>query len=150
MLPVCAPVGSAAEGTNVTLTLHVLPAATAVVHPVAVNSGLLLDRVIGIAAVVLFFTVKFLAALVLPCATEPNVIEVLETVTGVAPVPLRAAVSGLPTPVYATERLPVCAPVVVGLKVTLIEQVEFAATEAHVFVSAKGAAAEIVSAAAAV
>jgi hypothetical protein len=41
--------------------------------------------------------------------------------------------------------------VVVGLKVTLIEQVELAATEApHVFVSAKGAAVEIVSAAAAV
>ena len=151
MLPVCAPVGSAADGTNATVTLQVLPAATAVVHPVAVNSGLLLVRLIGIAAVVLFFTVKVLVALVLPCAVEPNVIEVLETVTGVTPVPLRAAVSGLPTPVNATERLPVSAPVVVGLKVTLIEQVELAATEApHVFVSTKGAAVEMVSAAAAV
>lgn len=151
MLPVCAPVGSAADGTNVTLTLHVLPAAIAVVHAVAVNSELVLEMVTAMAAVVLFCTVNFLVLLVLPCAIEPNVIEVLETVTGVTPVPLRLVVTGLPTPVFATERLPVCAPVAVGLKVTLIEQDEFAATEApQVLVSANGAAVEIVSGAAAV
>ncbi len=121
------------------------------VHAVAVNSVLLLEIVTAIATVVLFFTVKFLVALAFPCAMEPNVIEVLETVTGVTPVPLRLLVAGLPTPVYATERLPVCAPVVVGLKVTLIEQDEFAATEApQVLVSANGAAVEMVRGAAAV
>ncbi len=65
---------------------------------------------------------------------------------GVTPVPVRLAVNGLPSPVYETERLPVCAPVVVGLKVTLTLHVEFAAIEVpHAFASAKGAAVEMLS-----
>lgn len=86
------------------------------------------------------------AALAVPSPTEPKLIEALDSVIGVTPVPVRVAVNGLPSPVYETERLPVCAPVVVGLKVTLTLHVEFAAIEVpHAFVSAKGAAVEMLS-----
>jgi hypothetical protein len=46
--------------------------------------------------------------------------------------------------------LPVCAPAVVGLKVALMVQVEVAATDEQLFVSAKGAEVETVNAAAVV
>ena len=91
------------------------------------------------------------AALLVPSPTEPKLIEAVDSVIGVTPVPLSVVVNGLPRPVYATERLPVCAPVVVGLKVTLTVQVALAARELpHAFVSAKGAAVEMLSPAIAV
>ena len=112
---------------------------------------MLLEKLIdGCTAVVLLCNVKVLAALVAPWATEPNAREAGVMVMGVTPVPVRVAVWVVPTPLGVTERLPVCAPTTVGLKVTLIVQVEFAATEVQVVVSAKGAAVEIVSGTAAV
>ena len=144
MLPLWEPV-SVAVGAKVTLTVHELSAATEV-HPVGSNSGLLLETVIDIAAVVLFFTVKVLAALVVPWATEPKAREAGVSVIGATPVPVRVAVCGLPRPVYATVMLPVCALAAVGVKVALTVHVDFAAKEApQVFVSANGAAVEIVS-----
>jgi hypothetical protein len=99
----------------------------------------------------LFFTVIVDTALLVPSPTEPKLIEAVDSVIGVTPVPLRVVVNGLPRPVYATERVPVCAPVVVGPKVTLTVQVELAAKELpHAFVSAKGAAVEMLSPAIAV
>jgi hypothetical protein len=146
MLPLWEPV-SVAVGAKVTLTVHELSAATEV-HPVASNSGLLLETVIDIAADVLFFTVKVLAALVVPWATEPKAREAGVSVIGLTPVPVRVAVKGLSVPVAEeTVRLPVCASPAVGLKVTLIVQVDFAATDAQLSVSAKGAAVETVNAA---
>jgi hypothetical protein len=128
MLPVCAPV-AVAVGAKVTLRVQVEPAATEV-HPVAANSGLLLETVTGSAAVVLFLSVKVLAALVVPWATEPKLREVGVMVIGATPVPVRAMVKGLPAPLYITVMLPVCAPIAVGVKVTLILHVPLAATEA--------------------
>jgi len=85
-------------GAKVTLTLQEAPAATDA-HPVAANSGLVLETVIVIAPVVLFFTVKVLAALVVPWSTEPKAREVGVMVIGKTPVPVRVAVWGLPVPV---------------------------------------------------
>jgi hypothetical protein len=64
MLPLCAPV-AVTVGAKVTLSVHEAPAATEV-HPLTANSGLVLETVIVIAPVVLFFTVKVLAALMAP------------------------------------------------------------------------------------
>jgi hypothetical protein len=61
-------------------------------------------------------------------------------VIGKTPVPVRVAVKGLPSPEYMTVIVPVCAPAVVGLKVALIVQVEFAATDAQLLVCANGVA----------
>jgi hypothetical protein len=97
MVPVCRPV-AVAVGVKVTLTLQEAPAATDA-HPVAANSVLVLVMVSAIAAVVLLVTENLLVLLVLPCAMEPNVMEVVESVIGKAPVPVRVAVCGLPVPV---------------------------------------------------
>jgi hypothetical protein len=98
MLPVWEPVAVAA-GAKVTLRVHDAPAAKEVPHPVATNSGLLLEMLSGIAAVVLFFTVKVRAVLVVPWVTEPNARDAGVMVIGVTPVPVRVAVRGLPVPV---------------------------------------------------
>jgi hypothetical protein len=97
MVPVCVPVAAVAEGVKVTLTLQEAPAATDA-HPVAANSVLVLVMVSAIAAVVLLVTENLLV-LVLPCAVLPNVMEVVESVIGRAPVPVRVTVCGLPVPV---------------------------------------------------
>ena len=82
-----------------TLSVHDAPAAKEVPHPVAANSALLLVRATDIVAVVLFFTVKVLAALVVPCVTFPNARAVGVMVIGVTPVPVRVDVWGVPVPV---------------------------------------------------
>jgi hypothetical protein len=122
------------------------------VHPVAGNSVFVLVTVSGIAVVVLFLTVKVFAALIVPCVTLPNAREVGVMVIGETPVPLKAAVTGLPVPVKATVRLPVWAAAAVGAKVAVMVQVEEAATEVPQVppVTAKGAAVVIVRATAAV
>jgi hypothetical protein len=88
-----------AAGVKVVLSVHEAPAAKEVPHPVSANSGLLLETVIGIAAVVLFFTVRSWAGLVVPKFTEPNAAEAGKMVIGATPVPVTAADAGLPTPV---------------------------------------------------
>ena len=75
-----------------TLRVHEAPAAKEAAQPVSTNSALLLDTVIGIVAVVLFLTVRVLAALVVPCVTEPNELDEGPIVMGVTPVPVRVAV----------------------------------------------------------
>jgi hypothetical protein len=97
MLPVCGPV-AVAVGVKVTLTVQEAPAPSEAPHPVSANSGLLLETVIGIVPVVLFFAEKVWAALVAPWTTEPNAREAGETVIGVTPVPVTVAVCGLPIP----------------------------------------------------
>src|SRR5271168_4077165 len=98
MFPVCRPV-NVAVGVKVTLSVHDAPAAKEVPHPVAANSALLLVRATDIVAVVLFFTVKVLAALVTPSTTLPNAREAGVMVIGVTPVPVRVEALGLPVPV---------------------------------------------------
>ena len=136
------------------MALRVQEAAAAkeVVHPVAANSVLLLVTVSGMAVVVLFLTVKVLAALVVPCVTLPNAREAGVMVIGETPVPVKLSVTGLPVPAKATVMLPVWAAAAVGTKVAVMVQVEEAGTEAPQVppVTAKGAAVEIVSATAAV
>jgi hypothetical protein len=151
MVPVWAPV-AVSVGAKVALRVQEAAAAKEVVHPVAANSVLLLVTVSGMAAVVLFLTVKVLAALVVPCVTEPNAREVGVTVIGETPVPDKLSVRGLPVPAKATVMLPVWAAAAVGAKVAVMVQVEEASTEAPQVppVTAKGAAVEMVSATAAV
>jgi hypothetical protein len=97
MLPLWAPV-AVRVGAKVTLRVHEALAAKEALHPVSANSELLPETVIGTAAVELFCTVKVLAALVVPCATEPKAREVGVMLIGKTPVPVRVAVWGLPVP----------------------------------------------------
>jgi hypothetical protein len=151
MVPVCAPV-AVAVGAKVALRVQEAAPAKEVVHPVSGNSVLLLVTVSGSAAVVLFLTVKVLAALIVPCVTEPNARDTGVMVIGETPVPLKASVTGLPVPAKATVRLPVWAVAAVGAKVAVMVQVEEAGTEAPQVppATAKGAAVVIVRATAAV
>jgi len=80
----------------VTLSVQDAPAVSGVPHPVYANSGLLLENVIDIGAVVLFFTVKVLAVAMVPWVTEPNAREAGVMVIGVTPVPVRVVIAGLP------------------------------------------------------
>ena len=139
-------------GAKVALRVQEAAAAKEVVHPVAANSVLLLVTVSGMAVVVLFLTVKVLAALVVPCVTLPNAREAGVMVIGETPVPVKLSVRGLPVPAKATEMLPVWAAATVGVKVALMVQVEEAGTEAPQVppATAKGAAVEMVRATAAV
>jgi hypothetical protein len=98
MFPVCALV-AVAVGAKVTLRVHEALAAKEALHPVSANSVLLLETVIGTAAVVLFCTVNVLAALVVPWVTEPNACEAGVMVIGATPVPVNVSVWGLPVPV---------------------------------------------------
>jgi hypothetical protein len=135
-------------GAKVALRVQEAAAAKEVVHPVAANSVLLLVTVSGMAVVVLFLTVKVLAALVVPCVTLPNAREAGVMVIGETPVPVKLSVRGLPVPAKATEMLPVWAAATVGVKVALMVQVEEAPQVPPA--TAKGAAVEMVRATAAV
>ena len=98
MFPLCTP-DAVAAGVKVTLSVHEPPAAKGLAHPVSANSVLLLDMVMGIAAVVLFFTVSVWAGLVVPRLTLPKAAEAGVMVIGATPVPVTEADAGLPTPV---------------------------------------------------
>ena len=77
----------------------------------------------------LFVTVKVLGALVAPMAALPNARDAGLMVTGAAPVPVRLLVC---VPAESTTvSVPVREPVAVGAKLTLMEQVPFAAREAQ-------------------
>ena len=92
MLPVCAPV---AVGANVTPTVHVPPPANELVQVLVaiLNSALLLVTLSPeIAVVPAFRTVKVVAALVVPTATEPNPCVAGVSVIGTVPVPVKLAV----------------------------------------------------------
>jgi hypothetical protein len=99
MLPVCAPV---AVGLKVTPTVHVAAPASELVQVLvaSLKTALLLVTLSPeIAVVPAFVTVKVVAAVVVPTATEPNPWVVGVTVIGATPVPVTVADTGLPTPV---------------------------------------------------
>jgi hypothetical protein len=88
-----------------------------------------------------------LGSLLKPSITEPKDREAGVMETGTTPVPVRLEFSVFPTPAE-TERVPVCAPAVVGSSETAIVQDELPATEApHVppLTWAKGPVRETVS-----
>jgi hypothetical protein len=141
MLPVCAPV---AVGLNVTPTVHVAAPANELVQVVVagLNSALLLATLSPeIAIVPAFFTVKVVAALVVPTATEPNPWLAGESVIGAVPVPVKLAVC-VPA-LSTTVRVPVRAPVALGVKVPVMAQLAAAATEAQVLVAVKSPLADM-------
>jgi hypothetical protein len=132
MLPVCAPV---AVGLNVTPTVHDAAPANELVQVVVagLNSALLLATLSPEMAIVpAFFTVKVVAAVVLPTATEPK---------PWVPVPVRPAVC-VPA-LSTTVRVPVRAPVALGVKVTVMAQFAAAVTEAQVLVAVKSPLADM-------
>ena len=135
MLPVCAPI---AVGLNVTPTVHDAATANELVQVVvaALNSALLLVTLRPeIAVPPAFLTVKVVAALVIPTATEPNPWVVGVTVIGAVPVPVKLAVC-VPA-LSTTVRAPVRAPIALGVKLTVMAQLAAAATEAQVLVAVK-------------
>jgi hypothetical protein len=141
MLPVCAPV---AVGVNVTPTVHVPPPANELVQVLvaSLNSALLLVTLSPeIAVVPAFFTVKVVAPLVLPTATEPNPWFVGVSVIGAVPVPVKLAVC-VPA-LSMTVRVPVRAPMALGVKVTVMVHLPAAATEGQVLVVAKSPLADM-------
>src|SRR6266571_268662 len=72
-------------------------------------------------------SVTALVEVVLTC-WSPNDSEVGERLTpGAVPVPLKLAVCGLPAALSATLRVPLRAPVAVGVNVTLMAQLALAA-----------------------
>jgi hypothetical protein len=141
MLPVCAPV---AVGLNVTPTVHDAAPANelAQVLLASLNSALLLVTLSPeIAVVPAFFTVKVVAALVVPTATEPNPCVAGVRVIGAVPVPVKLAVC-VPA-LSITVRVPVRAPVALGVKLTVMVQVAAAATEVQVPVALKSPLADM-------
>ena len=133
-----------AAGVNVTLIVQLPLAATELLHVlvsakspglVPVNAMLLMVR----AAFPVLFSVKVWAALVVPRVWLLKVRLVAVTpATGALPVPVRLTVCGLPLALSAMLTEAVRAPVAVGVNVTLIVQVPFAATELpQVLVAAK-------------
>lgn len=141
MLPVCAPV---AVGANVTPTVHVPPPANELVQVLvaALNSALLLATLSpAIAVVPAFFTVKVVAAVVVPTATEPNPCVAGVIVIGAVPVPVKLAVC-VPA-LSMTVRVPVRAPIALGVNVTVMVHLPAAATEGQVLVVAKSPLADM-------
>jgi hypothetical protein len=120
-VPARAPV---AVGENVTPTVQVAPAATLGPHVLLAIAkspeGVILANV---RAVFLWLvSVTDLLAPVLPTATLPQANVAADRVTGVVPVPVRAAVRGLRLALSVTVRVPVSAPTIVGLNVRRIVQ----------------------------
>jgi hypothetical protein len=141
MLPVCAPV---AVGLKVTPTVHVAAPASELVQVLvaSLKTALLLVTLSPeIAVVPAFVTVKVVAAVVVPTATEPNPWVVGVSVMGAVPVPVRLAVC-VPA-LSTTVRVPVRAPVALGVKVTVMAQLAAAATEAQVLVAVKSPLADM-------
>jgi hypothetical protein len=135
MLPVCAPV---AVGPKVTPTVHDAPPANELVQVLVaiLNSALLLVTLSPeIAAVPVFRTVMVVAALVIPTATEPNPCVAGVTVMGTVPVPVKLAVC-VPAP-STTVRVPVRAPVALGVKLAVMVQLAPTATEVQGAVAVK-------------
>jgi hypothetical protein len=148
MLPVCAPV---AVGLNVTPTVHDAAPANELVQVLVacLNSALLLATLSPEMAVVpAFLTVKVVAALVVPTATEPNPWVAGVRVIGAVPVPVRLAVC-VPA-LSITVRVPVRAPTALGVKLTVMAQVAAAATEGQVPVAVKSPLADMLLAVSAV
>jgi len=75
----------------------------------------------------LFFTVKLFAALVVPNTWLPKERLAADKVTEPVPVPLNCAVCGVLVALSLTVSLPVRAPSAVGVKVTEMVQLDFAA-----------------------
>ena len=69
-----------------------------------------------------------MAELLVPTVTDPKLIELVESVTGALPVPLRLTVCGLFAAASVKVSVPVAAPVAAGVKVTPTVQVAPAAT----------------------
>jgi hypothetical protein len=85
--------------------------------------------------------VKVVAAVVLPTATEPKPWVVGVRESGAVPVPVRPAVC-VPA-LSTTVRVPVRAPVALGVKVTVMAQFAAAVTEAQVLVAVKSPLADM-------
>jgi hypothetical protein len=80
-------------------------------------------------AAVLFVSVTVFSGLVCPTTTLPNATDVGEIVAGFMPVPLSATVSGLLPALEAIVSVPAgCVPVAAGVIVTVIVQLELAAS----------------------
>ena len=128
----------AASGLNSTDTVHVAPAASEVPQVVADLTKevafvpVIVSDVSVSAAVPEFFTVTSCAAVVDPTFVEANVRLVGDKVTvavAAVPVPLRAAVCGVPVALSATESEAVSAPVAAGLNSTDTAHVALTASE---------------------
>ena len=134
MLPVCAPV---AVGANVTPTVHDAPPANELVQVLVgrSNSALLLVTLSPeIAVVPAFRTVNVVAALVVPTATEPK-----PWVAGVMVIGrFRCPSSWRYVPALSTTvRVPVRAPIALGVNVTVMVQLPATATEVQGAVAVK-------------
>jgi hypothetical protein len=86
----------------------------------------------------LLVSVTFLAVLVVPTVCAVNVKEVGETFACTMPVPVNVAVCGLFEAASVTLRVPVSAPTMLGVNLTVMTQWPFAGTlPAQVLVSVK-------------
>jgi len=141
--PVLVPI---AFGENLTVTVHLLPAARLVPHVFVCEKSpefvpVIAMLVIFIVAVPVLLRVTAVPLVVWPGMTTPKLIEVGEreaTGAGATPVPLKPAVCGLPVALSVIDTEAVRVPAAVGLNVTLMEHLAPAATEEpQVFVSAK-------------
>jgi hypothetical protein len=134
-------------GVNVTLMVHLAPAATLVPQVLVwLKLPLFVPVIVTLvtlsAAVPVLVKVTACAALLVPNNWLPNVSDVGERLTtGAVPVPVRATVWGLAPPLSAIETEALRLPVAVGLNVTLMVQLADAARLApHVCVWAKSPA----------
>jgi hypothetical protein len=90
--------------------------------------------VIVTAAPVLFLSVTFLAALVVPVPSLPKAKVAGVTASGLSPFPVRFTLCGLVLALSISVRLAARAPLAKGVNVTLIEQLALGATVGpHVF-----------------
>jgi hypothetical protein len=78
-------------------------------------------KLIGMLVVPVFFSVTGLEALVVPTAWLPNAKPTGETRKNV-PLPVSGTVCGLPGALSVTESVPLSAPEIVGVKVTVMVQ----------------------------
>jgi hypothetical protein len=115
-------------GLNVTLIVQ-LPPALSTLPQLLLSAKLvilLLTELIVSVAPPVFVNVTVCAALVVPTVWLLNVsdagVTIAVGVAGLAPVPVRLTICGLPEALSATLTLPVLVPAAVGVKVTLIVQ----------------------------
>jgi hypothetical protein len=125
-LPVAAPV---AVGVNVTPTLQLAPAATLVPQLLlAIPKGPLVTMLENVSDPLWWLvSVTDLAELVEPTAVVLKLKDVVDSVTGALPVPLRLTACGLSIALSAKANVPVAAPIAAGVKVTPTVQVAPAA-----------------------
>jgi hypothetical protein len=141
--PVRVPI---AFGENLTVTVHLLPAVRLVPQVLVCEKSpefvpVIAMLVMVMVAVPVLLRVTAVPLVVWPGMTTPKLIDVGDREAkgaGAAPVPVKAAVCGLPAALSVIDTEAVRVPAAVGLNVTLMEHLAPAVTEApQVFVSAK-------------